>query len=45
VALADNSDYALTAAGVDYVERKAGRNAMLCKLLNPRARGLFMANS
>ena len=31
--LADNSDYALTAAGVDYVERKAGRNALLGKLL------------
>jgi hypothetical protein len=37
VALADNSDYALTAAGVDYVERKAGRNAIVARLLNPGA--------
>lgn len=37
VALADNSDYALTAAGVDYVERKAGTNAIVSKLLNPGA--------
>jgi curved DNA-binding protein CbpA len=37
VSLADNSDYALTAAGVDYVERKAGRNAILGRLLNPGA--------
>ena len=37
VGLADNSDYALTAAGVDYVERKAGRNAIVAKLLNPGA--------
>jgi len=35
--LADNSDYALTAAGADYVERKAGRNVLLGKLLNAGA--------
>jgi curved DNA-binding protein CbpA len=37
IGLADNSDYALTAAGVDYVERKAARNAIMGRLLNPGA--------
>ena len=39
VTLAENSDYALTAAGVDYVERKAGRNALVGRLLNAGAWG------
>ena len=37
VALADNSDYAITAAGADYLERKAGRNTIAGRLLNPGA--------
>ena len=43
VALADNSDYALTAAGADYVERKAGRNAIVGRLLNPGTSGVQRA--
>jgi hypothetical protein len=35
VLVADNSDYALTAAGADYVEEKAVRNEIVSKLLNP----------
>ncbi len=35
VNVADNSDYTITAAGADYVERKAARNAIVGRLLNP----------
>ena len=38
VSVAENSDYALTAAGVDYVERKAVRNALVGRLLNAGVR-------
>jgi curved DNA-binding protein CbpA len=37
VTLADNSDYALTANGADYVEKKAARNEIVGRLLNPAA--------
>jgi curved DNA-binding protein CbpA len=37
VTLMDNSDYALTATGVDFVEKKAARNDILGKLLKPGA--------
>ena len=33
ITIADNSDFALTASGVDFVEANAGDNPMLCKLL------------
>lgn len=39
VSVAENSDYALTAAGVDYVERKAVRNALVGRLLSASVRG------
>ncbi len=35
VMAADNSDYALTAAGVDYVESNAAQSEIVCKLLKP----------
>ena len=35
VVAADNSDYALTAAGVDHVESNAGQSEILTKLLKP----------
>jgi hypothetical protein len=35
VMAADNSDYALTAAGVDHVESNAGQSEILAKLLKP----------
>lgn len=38
VSLADNSDYALTALGADYVEKKAVRHEIVGKLLNPSLR-------
>ncbi len=38
VSAADNADYALTAAGADYVERKALRHEIIGKLLNPSMR-------
>jgi hypothetical protein len=34
VTVADNSDYALTAAGADFVEEKATRNGIAARLLN-----------
>jgi hypothetical protein len=33
--LADNSDYVITAAGADFVERKASRNGIVERLLKP----------
>jgi hypothetical protein len=33
--LADNSDYVITAAGADYVEKKASRNGIVDRLLKP----------
>lgn len=38
ITVADNSDYALTAAGADYVEENAARNEIAARLLNPAAR-------
>ena len=38
VTVADNADYALTATGADYVERKALRHDVIGKLLNPSMR-------
>lgn len=38
VTVADNSDYALTALGADFVERKAIRHELVGKLLNPAMR-------
>ncbi len=38
VTVADNSDYALTALGADYVEKKAVRHEIVGKLLNPSMR-------
>jgi len=38
IAVADNSDYALTAAGADFVEKKAARHDIVGKLLNPSMR-------
>jgi hypothetical protein len=38
VTVADNSDYALTALGADFVERKAARHEIVGKLLNPSLR-------
>jgi curved DNA-binding protein CbpA len=38
VNVADNSDYALTATGADYVEKKAIRHEIVGKLLNPAMR-------
>jgi len=38
IIVADNSDYTLTAAGADYLEKKALRNEIVGKLLNPDAR-------
>jgi hypothetical protein len=38
VTVADNSDYALTAAGADFVEKKAVRHEIVGKLLNPAMR-------
>jgi curved DNA-binding protein CbpA len=38
VTVADNSDYALTALGADYVEKKAVRHEIVGKLLNPSLR-------
>jgi curved DNA-binding protein CbpA len=35
VTVADNSDYALTAMGADFVEEKAARNEIIGNLLNP----------
>ena len=35
VTVADNSDYALTAPGADFVEEKAARNEIAARLLNP----------
>ena len=37
VTVADNSDYALTAAGADFVEEKAARSEIAARLLNPSA--------
>ncbi len=37
VTVADNSDYALTALGADFVEEKAGRSEIAARLLNPGA--------
>jgi hypothetical protein len=37
VTVADNSDYALTAPGADFVEEKAGRSEIAARLLNPAA--------
>lgn len=36
--VADNSDYALTAAGADFVEKKAVRHEIVARLLNPAMR-------
>jgi curved DNA-binding protein CbpA len=38
VTVADNSDYALTAPGADFVEKKAIRHEIVSKLLNPGMR-------
>ena len=38
ITVADNSDYALTAPGADYVERKAARHDIVGWLLNPSMR-------
>ncbi len=38
VTVADNSDYALTAPGADFVEKKAARHEIVSKLLNPAMR-------
>ena len=38
VTVADNSDYALTAPGADFVEKKAARHEIVSKLLNPSMR-------
>lgn len=38
VTVADNSDYALTAMGADFVERKAMRHEIVGRLLNPAMR-------
>jgi curved DNA-binding protein CbpA len=38
VTVADNSDYALTAPGADFVEKKAMRHEIISKLLNPSMR-------
>jgi len=38
VTVADNSDFALTAQGADYVEKKAARHEIIGKLLNPAMR-------
>ena len=38
VTVADNSDYALTAPGADFVEKKAARREIIGKLLNPSMR-------
>ena len=38
VTVADNSDYALTAGGADFVEKKALRHEIVGKLLNPAMR-------
>ncbi|MDR3698113.1 MAG: DnaJ domain-containing protein [Candidatus Sulfopaludibacter sp.] len=38
VTVADNSDYALTALGADFVEKKAVRHEIVGKLLNPSLR-------
>jgi hypothetical protein len=35
ITVADNSDYALTAPGADFVEKKAIRHELVAKLLNP----------
>ena len=35
ITIADNSDYALTAIGADFVEKKAIRHEIVAKLLNP----------
>jgi len=35
ITVADNSDYALTAGGADFVEKKAIRHELVAKLLNP----------
>lgn len=35
ITVADNSDYALTAAGADFVEEKAIRHEIVSKMLNP----------
>ena len=35
VTVGDDSDYALTATGADYVEKKAIRNEIVGRLLNP----------
>lgn len=37
ITIADNSDYALTAGGADYVEEKAQRSEIAARLLNPSA--------
>jgi curved DNA-binding protein CbpA len=41
IVVADNSDFSLTAAGADYVERKAGRNEIVGNLLKPGAARTF----
>jgi len=38
ITVADNSDYALTATGADFVEKKAIRHEIVGKLLNPAMR-------
>lgn len=38
ITVADNSDYALTAAGADFVEKKAIRHEIVGRLLNPTMR-------
>ena len=38
VTVADNADYAITATGTDYVEKKALRHDIIGKLLNPSMR-------
>ncbi len=38
VTMADNSDYALTATGADFVEKKAVRHDIVSRLLNPMHR-------
>jgi hypothetical protein len=35
ITVADNSDYSMTALGADFVERKASRNPIVNRLLNP----------
>ncbi len=44
VSVADNSDYMITAAGIDFVERKAVRNEIVSKLLYPGRPGVQVSS-